>query len=77
MIVHKGANKALLCLILYFAYFFKEYVVRWDVGPCRVLEGLRTSVVVHMFLKLPDGIFRFLNVSLYEAVAKNFFFLLF
>ena len=68
MIAHKGANKALLGLILDFAYFFEECVVQCDVGPCQVFEGFRTSVVVHMFLQLPD----FLIIASMEGLSKNF-----
>lgn len=73
MIAHKGANKALLGLILDFAYFFEERVVQRDVGPCQVFEGFRTSGVVQMFLQLPD----FLMLASMEAVSKNVLFLLF
>ena len=72
MIARNGANKALLGLIVYFAFFFEECIVRWDVGPCRVLEELRTSVVVHMFLQLPEGISRLFNVSPYGGCIQKF-----
>ena len=67
MIAHKGANKALLGLILDFAYFFEECVVQCDVGPCQVFEEFRTSGVVHMFLQLPDC----LIIASMEGLSKN------